>query len=281
MIIRLHQPWTATAGAHVLRIVTTDSFGASTTSRGRLFFVTDPLLPFGSLWKYFDAGVSLGTGWRASAFNDNAWAQGRGQLGFGDGDERTVINGGTVGNQRITTYFRTRFTPTTPYNYGSLKLLRDDGAVLYLNGTEIARSNMPTGAIVFGTLASSDIGGFFGSGENTLYPFNVPLSAFAAGQNVLAVEVHQNGSTLDFDLSFDLEFYTFAYRPDPPQISLVGGQVQLQWPDYLPDWTLERSPDLVIWTPVTAVPTFANGFASVSLPFVPPQGFFRLHQVAP
>jgi ELWxxDGT repeat protein len=272
--------WLATAGAHLLRIVTTDSFGASTTSRGRLFFVTDPVLPFGSLWKYFDGGTNLGTAWRAPAFNDNALPQGRGQLGFGDGDERTVINGGNVSNQHITTYFRTRFTPPTPYNYGSFKLLRDDGAVVYLNGTEIARSNMPAGTIIFTTLASSDVGGFFGTGENTLFPFNVPLSAFTAGQNVLAVEVHQSGATTNFDLSFDLEFYTFSYRPDPPLISRSGNNTSLTWPDYLEDWQLEESSDLLTWTTVHSAPTIATGIATVTLASPAPH-FYRLHQISP
>ena len=37
----------------------------------------------------------------------------------------------------------------------TLRLLRDDGAVVYLNGTEVVRSNMPTGTIAYTTRASS------------------------------------------------------------------------------------------------------------------------------
>ena len=39
----------------------------------------------------------------------------------------------------------------------SLKLLRDDGAVVYLNGTEVYRNNMPSGSISSSTLASSSV----------------------------------------------------------------------------------------------------------------------------
>ena len=37
--------------------------------------------------------------------------------------------------------------------------MRDDGAVVYLNGTEVFRSNMPTGTITYTTLASTTVGG--------------------------------------------------------------------------------------------------------------------------
>jgi len=50
------------------------------------------LLPAGSTWKYLDNGSDQGTAWQAPDFNDSAWASGPAQLGYGDGDEATVIN---------------------------------------------------------------------------------------------------------------------------------------------------------------------------------------------
>src|SRR5207247_1362085 len=83
----------------------------------------------------------------------------------------------------------------------NLDLLRDDGAVLYLNGTEIRRDNMPGDAITFGTLASSVIGG---ADEQTYFPSVVPANLLVRGRNVLAVEIHQANVTSS-DISFDLE----------------------------------------------------------------------------
>ncbi|MBK8974772.1 MAG: metallophosphoesterase family protein [Planctomycetes bacterium] len=60
---------------------------------------------------------------------------------------------------------------------------------------------MPAGAVSFSTWASTTIGG---TAENTFYEFGVPIGQLAAGQNVLAVEIHQANPTSS-DISFDLE----------------------------------------------------------------------------
>ena len=62
----------------------------------------------------------------------------------------------------------------------------DDGAVLYLNGAEIFRQNMPAGPVNYSTAAITPIGdaGFAN-------PIVVPASSLMQGMNVLAVEVHQ------------------------------------------------------------------------------------------
>ncbi len=80
--------------------------------------------------------------------------------------------------------------------------MRDDGAVVYLNGVEIARSNMPTGTVASSTRASTAIGDV--TAESTYYAFTVNTAALLAGVNVIAVEIHQ--ATRDSsDISFDLE----------------------------------------------------------------------------
>jgi tartrate-resistant acid phosphatase type 5 len=162
------------------------------------------LIPTGSTWKYSDTGVNLGTAWRAVAFNDSAWAEGPAQLGYGDGDEATVVSYGSNANsKRITTYFRRSFNVTNPNQYGalSLRLLRDDGAVVYLNGQEVARSNMPSGTIAYSTLASSAVAS--GAPESTYHTFSIDPARLVSGTNVLAVEIHQSSATSS-DLSFDL-----------------------------------------------------------------------------
>jgi len=162
------------------------------------------LVPAGAVWKYLDNGSCQGTAWRQPQFNDASWPSGPAQLGYGDGDEATVVSfGPDPNNKYITTYFRHSFTVPDPSVYGSLtvRLLRDDGAVVYLNGTEVFRSNMPDGAIGCTTLASTAIGE---PDENTFYAATINPQLLASGVNVLAVEVHQ-AAPMSTDVSFDLE----------------------------------------------------------------------------
>jgi hypothetical protein len=162
---------------------------------------TVELVAAGSVWRYLDNGADLGSAWRSPQFDDEAWASGAAQLGYGDGDEATIINFGQATNRYVTTYFRRTFQASDAASLSNLmvELKRDDGAVVYLNGVEIVRSNMPAGAISSVTLATSaapDDGSAF-----VQFPINAAV--LASGENVLAVEIHQN-AIVSSDLSFDL-----------------------------------------------------------------------------
>jgi hypothetical protein len=50
------------------------------------------LVPAGSVWKYHDQGSNLETAWSQPGYNDNQWSSGRAQLGYGEGDEATVLS---------------------------------------------------------------------------------------------------------------------------------------------------------------------------------------------
>jgi hypothetical protein len=152
-------------------------------------------------WRYLDDGTDQGVAWRATNFNDAAWSNGAGVLGYGQSNETTVLDyGPDAANKFVTYYFRRAFTLANPTNFPSynLGILRDDGFVAYLNGVEIWRDNMPTGAITAATLAVSPV-------EPSSYlATNLPPSLFVTGTNVLAVEVHQVERTSS-DVNFDLQ----------------------------------------------------------------------------
>ena len=157
----------------------------------------------GAIWKYLDNGSNQGTAWRSTAFNHGAWKSGAAQLGYGDNDENTVVSYGNDSSMKyITTYFRYQFNVKDPSRYQnlSLNLLRDDGAVIYLNGVEILRNNMPEGSISYQTLASSTIGD---EAEEGYTSYTLPRSALVSGTNTIAVEVHQSSEDSS-DISFDL-----------------------------------------------------------------------------
>jgi len=155
------------------------------------------LFPFGSAWKYLDDGSNQNTAWKSVSFNDTQWKSGQAPLGFGDGDEATVIN-----KTGITTYFRKVVNIQNPKQYAKfiLDLKRDDGAIIYINGTKYSRSNLPSGNITYTTYASqvaSDDG-------NTKKSFSVANSAFVNGNNTIAVEIHQ-AVDANVDLTFDFQ----------------------------------------------------------------------------
>src|SRR5213592_4132507 len=118
------------------------------------------LLSKGAVWKYLDNGSDQGTGWREPGFIDSEWKSGPAQLGFGDGDEATVLRPGNETRRFVTYYFRRAFEISSLESISSLnlRLLRDDGAVVYLNGKEALRSNMPDGSITSETLAIQAVG---------------------------------------------------------------------------------------------------------------------------
>ncbi len=158
---------------------------------------TQVLLSSGSSWRYLDNGVDQGTNWRSPTFDDSTWNQGIGQFGFGEGDESTELTAG-----RTTYYFRSSFDVADPAEVFSLnfRVLRDDGAVVYLNGQELFRSNMPGGTISYGTRASSSVT----LDANKFFSYPVSTGQLVAGNNVIAVEVHQR-SAGDGHLGFDLQ----------------------------------------------------------------------------
>jgi hypothetical protein len=198
------------AGSHTLTAIARDTTGLATKSQpvrvviGSGVLGNTVLLPAGSEWRYLDDGSNEGMGWRTASFNDSSWKLGRAQLGYGDGDETTSVSYGTNANNKfVTTYFRRRFEVADPADVSALiaKLLRDDGAVGYLNGTEVFRNNMPAGTITYLTLASGALGG---DDEDEFVRIPINRTLLRAGENLLAVEVHQ-ASTNSSDLSFDLE----------------------------------------------------------------------------
>ena len=103
----------------------------------------------------------------------------------------------------MTTYFRRRFTAGAA-DLGPwlrLRIAVDDGAIVYLNGTEVYRIDLPEGPIDGDTPASLAVGNWF---PKRLAETMIPGDALVDGENVLAVEVHQQAPSSG-DLRLELE----------------------------------------------------------------------------
>jgi hypothetical protein len=164
---------------------------------------TAAIFPAGSDWRYLADGTDQGTAWRSPSFVDSGWGTGRAQFGYGDGDEITPLPNTT----RVTTYFRKTFNiaDTSQFIGFRVRLLRDDGAVVYVNGNRVINSNMPTNAVNFTT---QPLGNQSAPAENTFFEYLVDASLLNNGSNVIAVEIHNltSSNPPSQDLSFDLGF---------------------------------------------------------------------------
>jgi hypothetical protein len=116
----------------------------------------------------------------------------------------TVIGYGPSATAKyMAAYFRSAFTLDAPPLSLTLRILRDDGFVLYFNGQEVLRNNMTGGAVAITNAASATVNA---PETYTYVEYVVPASALALlrlGLNQVAIEVHQVGNTSS-DLSMSM-----------------------------------------------------------------------------
>ena len=168
--------------------------------------VSAPLLGAGGSWSYLDDGSDQGTAWYGTGFDYSSWATGNAELGYGDGDEATVVSFGPDSNNKYpTTYYRKSFTATAGDVANStlvLNAIRDDGMVVYINGVQVWSNNM---AVTFNYLsyATGTVGG---AAESTWITMSL-ANILVVGNNEIGVEIHQASATSS-DTSFNFSLYT-------------------------------------------------------------------------
>jgi serine/threonine protein kinase len=166
-------------------------------------------------WRYLDDGTDLGVGWRAPGFDDSKWKKGPEPFGYGDEGRATILSfGEDEENKHNTYYFRREFELEDFDQLQSevvrLRIMRDDGAVVYLNGKECFRTNMPLGEVDYQTKSFIVEGA---EGETEFFVGAIDASLFVPGKNLLAVEVHQaTPDSSDLGLSLVLERHTCVKR---------------------------------------------------------------------
>jgi hypothetical protein len=136
---------------------------------------------------------------------------------------------------------------------------RDDGAVMYFNGQEVHRSSsMPPGPITFTTEASNE-------GDDAEQRATLSMSGLVAGDNLVAVEVHQD----DPDSS-DISFNAELVGNPAPRLELLNfrGDWLLFWAD--PAYKLQQA--LALTGPWETLPTSSPVQVDTSAP----SRFYRL-----
>ena len=161
-----------------------------TSGKDRRLFIDrwETAIWFNNYWKYLLPKGAVPSNWTQPGFNDVNWTSGKGGIGYGDGDDST-----TVSASNMSVFMRQKFdVPDTG------KIIRmvltmdyDDGFIAYLNGVEIARSNMNGKAWNDSATAAHEALIYQGLVPET---YNISDSVFRnllmPTGNVLAVQVH-------------------------------------------------------------------------------------------
>ncbi|UFH32467.1 DUF839 domain-containing protein [Chryseobacterium sp. C-71] len=170
-----------------LVLMTSSAFQAQTTIFG-----------LQSSWKFYDLDAAPSANWKNTNFDASAWSSGNGPLGYGDPVTTTIHNGATG---LPTAYFIKDFTVNLADLTNTLEfgVRRDDGIVVYLNGEEVVRDNMPTGTITHNTASLTTIDG---AGETAINVFSILKSKFVQGVNRISIELH-NRTGASSDLTID------------------------------------------------------------------------------
>jgi hypothetical protein len=278
-------------GDHRLSAVVTDNPGVRATSAvvtvSAHIGTPVTLVPSGATWRYLDVGAEPPAGWKhLLSFNDSAWKSGPTRLGYGgDGESLPAVSyGSDSANKYTTTYFRRAFTVLDAPTIQALtaSLLRDDGGIVYLNGTEIFRSGMPTGSVSYSTFAALTVSG---AEEQTFYETNVNPALLVTGTNLLAVEIHQvtrDSSDMGFNFKLSGEGVTVPQPLLAARYQQLSHGLTLSWQSVVPDFNVLAAGDLAPgsgWTKITNAVSRSNDQYSVTLPVVGSgPRFFRLHR---
>jgi glucose/arabinose dehydrogenase len=148
--------------------------------------LADELIPAGAEWRYLKGTEAPPAGWNTTGFDDSGWSAGPAGIGYGDGDDATVLDDMEGGY--LTVYARHVFQ-ASPASIASLvlRIRYDDGFVAYLNGVEAARRGLGAEGdpVAFDTPSDDhEATGFESIDISSKIPF------LAGGANVLAIEVH-------------------------------------------------------------------------------------------
>lgn len=167
-----------------LVLMTSSAFQAQTTIFG-----------LGSSWKYNDNDVALASTWKDANYNNASWPSGNGPLGYGDPVTTNFVAG--VDTAYLTKDFTVNLADlTTTMEFG---VRRDDGIIVYLNGEEVIRDNMPAGVVAHGDFSTATIDG---AAETAINIFSIPKNKFVQGNNRISIELH-NRSSGSSDLTID------------------------------------------------------------------------------
>ena len=181
------------------------------------------VIPTNSTWRYYSSSSAPVAIWKTNTFNDASWATGMSPLGYNDTklnlDCATVLDyGGNPSSRYPTAYFRKAFALYKPSVVTGLVMnaRANDGMVVYLNGNEVLRYNLPGGTVTNSTLATLSL-------PSTQWTsVRLATNSLIQGTNIVAVEVHQ-ASVSSPDLIMDMSLTALVNE----QVPVIHGKFGL------------------------------------------------------
>jgi len=177
-------------------------------------------------WRVLDTGDDMGVSsivighpdynsghWKHPDFDDSAWTTHKMPIGFGgvsgmtfSSDSNAAGTGNLEDNNQMTSYFRAEFThnPSDIFVDLEYSLQLDDACIVYLNGQEILRVDLPANVEITADTRSSN--NRTGSEESEVATGNFDASLLLAGTNVVTIELH-NITTGNSDLGLDFQMF--------------------------------------------------------------------------
>ncbi|HWN95903.1 MAG TPA: hypothetical protein VNT99_12780, partial [Methylomirabilota bacterium] len=245
-----------------------------------------------TLWRYESSSNSFdGLGWELPGFNDSAWPTAL--AGFTTSNALEVTTNGfelrstnmisTSSGGPQTAYYRVNFNFPGSTAGAFLRIVGviDDGLVAYINGVEAGRLRMTNASPVSFTNLATAAGPETADVHLPLESVTLTnLSGLVQGNNLLAIELHQNSLTSsDSVLSVQLvaEIQTFGPVVVGPTVRITrnaAGEVTISWTGggTLEETSALLTPGTTVWGPSSRL----NG-----VPFTPPAGpnkFYRVVQ---
>jgi hypothetical protein len=223
---KLGFPWPTTGDAgsslELINPGLDNDLGGSWRSSGFSAQQTGPttLVAAGSLWSY-RKGIAQNppANWRLTSFDPAtdpvAWQPGGSPIGYGPQGLSTIL--GDMRNNYTTVYLRKNFEITGDVpNVLKLRVLVDDGAIIWINGFELPRFHVSAGAKDFDDLSGNNHTATWE--ELTL---NNASQYLVAGVNTIAVHV-LNTARDSSDLQFNLELTIPGTGAGPPTPGAVN-----------------------------------------------------------
>lgn len=178
------------------------------------------LIPTQSTWRFFKGSREASApidAWRKPGFDDSIWTSGPAPFHYGE----NIVGGTTLADMRNSyapVFLRRTIDLADPGAVQQLRLraICDDGFIAWINGVEVARSNVPAGDRAFDTFASAAV-----TEPVSFIDYALPKPGYlSAGLNVVAIQVF-NASLTSSDLQWDGELISMETDLTPPRIASV------------------------------------------------------------
>jgi hypothetical protein len=244
-----------------------------------------------SAWRYFDTTNYPDATWVNVGFDDSGWSNGVADFGYGNVSggnydnihpQTTLVRGAADAVRPPSALFRKHFNIADRNAFTNLvvKLLRDDAAQVYINGTLVYSNNIAGDALLTAYAAANpDDGTVYYTSTELI----VPNAVLVDGNNVVAVAVHQQSGTSS-DITFDLMLLgqpaSVAPTRPPVGFSYAGSNLVITWPDSFTGFTLKEATNFTttttVWQTSLLTPVQGGGKFTVTVPTTGPRKFFEL-----